>query len=96
MRERFTREFASFPGDELLQDEVPHEAGEKEGVKREDEQIETSRKVLTAMLKGLLERDLYENGAYIRAVNGLDPVFNEALRIITSPEEYNRLLNPAK
>lgn len=72
------------------------EAGEKEGVKREDEQIETSRKVLTAMLKGLLERDLYENGAYIRAVNGLDPVFNEALRIITSPEEYNSLLNPAK
>lgn len=67
-------------------------AGEKQGITRNDEQIATSRKVLTAMLKGLLERDLYDNGSYIRSVNPLDPVFNEAVRIIGDPAEYNRLL----
>lgn len=67
-------------------------AGEKDGITRNDEQLAISGKVLMAMMKGLLERDLYENGSYMRAVNHLDPVFNEALRIIEDPAEYNRLL----
>ena len=44
------------------------------------------------MMKGLVERDVYPNGTYMRAVNHLDPVFNEARRIIATPAEYRRLL----
>lgn len=83
----FTAGFDSAP---LLEGLIA--AGEKQGVARNDEQIATSRKILTAMLKGLLERDLYDNGSYIRSVNHLDPVFNEAVRIIQNRAEYNKLL----
>ncbi len=58
----------------------------------DEEQLQTSRPVFLAMMKGLLERDIYPNGTYMRAVNHLDPIFNEALRIISTPAEYRRLL----
>lgn len=48
--------------------------------------------LISAVLKGLLERDLYRDGSYMRSVNPLNPVFNRALQLITDPEEYYRLL----
>lgn len=71
-------------------------AGEADSVKYNAEQMETSRPVLEGMLKGLLERDLYEDGIYMRNVNRLNPVFNETLRIIEDPEAYNALLAPPR
>ncbi len=68
-------------------------SGEKAGVPVNEEQLATSRKMIEAIIKGLFERDLYENGAYMRSVNPLNPVYAEALRIITSEKEYNSLLN---
>lgn len=68
-------------------------AGEKAEVPLNEEQLAVSRPMLEAILKGLLERDLYDDGSYMRAVNPLDPVFREALRIIEDPDEYNRLLH---
>ena len=59
------------------------------------EQLETSRPLLEAIIKGLLERDLYDGGSYIRSINPLRPDFLTGLRIINDPAEYNRLLgNP--
>ena len=73
-------------------------AGEAAGVKLSDdnrEQLETSRPLLEGIIKGLLERDLYDSGSYIRNINPLRPDFTTALRIINDPAEYNRLLgNP--
>ena len=68
-------------------------AGEKAGIERNDEQLATSRPILEAILKGLLERDLYKDGSYMRAVNPLSPEFQAAVRIIEDPAEYNRLLH---
>ena len=68
------------------------EAATADSIKRNDEQIATSSAILKAMMKGLIERDVYPNGTYMRAVNHLDPVFNEARRIIATPAEYRRLL----
>ena len=71
------------------------EAGKKEGVEPNDEQLAISRPIIEAIMKGLLERDLYDDGSYMRAVNPLSNDFKAALRIIEDPEEYNRLLqNP--
>lgn len=69
------------------------EAGDKEGVKPDDEKLAVSAPMLQGILKGLLERDLYENGSYMRSVNPLNPVFNRALEIITDPVIYNQFLN---
>ena len=43
-------------------------------------------------MKGLLCRDLYENGSYFRALAPLSKDFNEALRLINDTGRYNRLL----
>lgn len=68
------------------------EAATADSIKYDEDQLQTSRPVFLAMMKGLLERDIYPNGTYMRAVNHLDPIFNEALRIISTPAEYRRLL----
>jgi carboxyl-terminal processing protease len=86
--EAFAKQYNSAP---LISELV--EAGEKEGVALNEEQLNTSRRMLEAIIKGLLERDLYENGAYMRSVNPLNPVYSEALRIITNEKEYNKLLS---
>lgn len=82
---------ARFDADKMIPGLVA--AGEKAEVPLNEEQLEVSRPMLKAILKGLLERDLYEDGSYMRAVNPLDPVFIEALRIIEDPAEYDRLLH---
>lgn len=71
-------------------------AGEAEGVKFDSEGLETSRPIIDGIVKGLLARDLYDNGVYARAVNPLNPVFNEALSLINDPERYYRLLGDTK
>lgn len=84
--------FAGFDSAPLMDGLIA--AGEKDGVEYNADQLAISRKVLEAMMKGLLERDLYEQGSYMRSVNHLDPVFNEALRIIEDPSLYNSYLQP--
>jgi carboxyl-terminal processing protease len=86
--ETFSQNFTSTA---LIDDLVAY--GEKEGVPANPEQLATSRKMIEAIVKGLLERDLYENGSYMRSVNPLNPVYNEAVAIITDEKAYNALLN---
>lgn len=85
----FSEQFSTSP---LIAELV--EAGEKAGVALNDEQLNTSRPIIEAILKGLLERDLYDNGSYMRAINPLSPEFREGLRIISDGDTYNRLLHP--
>lgn len=71
-------------------------AAEDEGIKPNEEQLATSLPVVKGVIKGLLARDLYENGVYMRAVNHLDPIFNEALKIVNDPKRYDELLGRIK
>lgn len=68
------------------------EAAKAEGIEENKEQLETSRRVVCGVVKGLIARDMYENGVYSRAVNDLDPIFNEAVKLINDPARYNELL----
>lgn len=56
--------------------------GEAEGLTRNEEQLERSLPIIEAVIKGLLARDLYEDGIYVRATNPLNPVFREALKVL--------------
>lgn len=77
-------------------------AGTKEKVEFNEEQWLRSRDYVLAVIKGLLSRDLYEDGSALRAINPLISDYREALELINDPERYNRLLragsaiNPAK
>lgn len=48
-----------------------------------EEELETSRPLIKAIVKGQLANDLYKNGNYIRAVNGFNPTYVRALEIIS-------------
>lgn len=57
------------------------------------EQWETSRPMITAIMKGLISRDLYEDGSYFRAIAPINKDYQEALRLINDPKRYEQLLN---
>lgn len=66
---------------------------ETDGVKRNDEQLAISRKPIETALKALIGRDLYDDSIYYRIFNEINPVYREALRLISDQKEYNRLLS---
>lgn len=66
------------------------------GIEFNEEQWNRSRPTVEAIMKGLLCRDLYENGSYFRALAPLSKDFNEALRLINDSERYKLLLMTGK
>lgn len=71
--------------------------GETDSIKPVPEQLEVSRSTIEAILKGIIGRDLFETQTYFKVVNPvLNPVYLRGLEIINDPEEYHRLLNPAR
>ncbi|MCM1483043.1 MAG: S41 family peptidase [Muribaculaceae bacterium] len=69
---------------------------EADGVKPNEEQLRISMKPLTTAMKALIGRDLYDDGMYYRVYNEINPVYREALRVITNPAEYRTLLGEKK
>lgn len=43
-------------------------------------------------MKGLLARDLYEDGSYFRPLSKQNKDFNAALDLINDPERYSAIL----
>lgn len=72
------------------------EQGKASGVPFNEEQWKTSRELILAIFKGLMTRDLYENGIYVRSTNPLSNDFKEAVRLINDPARYNKLLKGDK
>ena len=72
------------------------EQGTAAGVPFNQEQWNTSKDILLAIFKGLMTRDLYENGIYVRSTNPLSNDFNEAVKLINDPKRYYRLLEGVK
>ena len=68
--------------------------GEKEGVKFNQEQYDRSLPVIQTIMKALIGRDLFTQSTYFRIANVLNPVYGEAVRIITTPAEYDGVLSP--
>ena len=65
-----------------------------DGIPYNDDDWQRSAPLVQAMIKGLMLRDLYERGAYVRGVNHLNKDFNAAVDLINDPVRYNSLLNP--
>lgn len=67
-------------------------AGESDGVPFDKEKWERSHELILAVVKGLMTRDLYENGIYVRSTNPLSNDFKEAYNLINDPVRYYKLL----
>lgn len=67
--------------------------GEKDSVKYDEKQYNTSKRLLRTVLKGLIARDVYADpGAYTIIVNHNNKDVQEALRVINDDKLYNSLL----
>lgn len=56
--------------------------GEKDGVPVNEEELARSRKVIVAIIKGIIGRDLFDTSVYFQIVNPLlNPTYNEAVKI---------------
>ena len=87
----FIRDFTVTP--DMLEHLVA--LGEKDSIKPAPEQLEVSKPVIEAILKGLIGRDLFEQQTYYKVVNPvLNPVFVRGVAIVNDPAEYYRLLSP--
>ena len=62
------------------------------GIEFNEEDWERSKVFVHAIMLGLLTRDIYPNGIYVRATNPLNPDFLQALEIIRDPSRYKHLL----
>lgn len=65
---------------------------EKEGVKKNDEQLEKSKALISQQLKALIARDIFDMSAYYQVINRENKTYNKALEIINDPILYNEKL----
>lgn len=82
---------AGFTPDEAMMQGLV-DAATADGIEFKEADWGRSGEMIRAVLKGLLTRDLYENGIYVRSTNPLNPDFRAALELINDPERYRRLL----
>ena len=77
--------------DELDQD-ILNRAAEDE-IEFSQEDWDRSKELIHAITLGLLTRDIFTNGIYVRATNPLNPDFIEALSLINDPDRYKHILS---
>lgn len=62
------------------------------GIEFVEEDWARSKEFIHAMMLGLLTRDIYPKGIYVRATNPINPDFLQALEIIRDPARYKHIL----
>jgi len=68
------------------------EMGEKEKVKFNEEEYNKSLKHLKVNLKALVARDLFTNSEFFEIFNEVDPIYIEAVKVMTDEALYNSKL----
>ena len=66
--------------------------GEKEGVRYDEEQYNTSKNVLELLVKSLIARDVFDQEAFTIIYNKRNDLLKEGLRVINDNKLYNSLL----
>ena len=61
---------------------------EKEGVDRNDEDIQTSRAQIQVMIKALMARDIFENEDFYKVYNTIDNTYLKALEVLENWDSF--------
>jgi carboxyl-terminal processing protease len=69
------------------------DAGEKEGVKKEEKSIEFARPLMKRQMKGLIARDLFSMSHYFQIINSDDETIKKAVEVITQKGAYEKILS---
>ncbi len=70
--------------------------GTADGVEFNQEQFDRSRDYLAAVIKAVIGRDLFEQATYWKVMNPTNPVYIEAVELISDPATYKNLLAKPK
>lgn len=71
--------------DQLLDEFISF--AEKRGVKKDEQGIKTSGRIIRGQLKAFISRQLFKDGSFYRVINEIDHAFKKAVEIInTSPD----------
>lgn len=76
--------------DDMMQNLIA--MGEKEGVKYDEEQFNTSKNLLMLLVKSLIARDVFDQEAFNIIYNKRNELLREGLRVINDDNIYNSLL----
>jgi carboxyl-terminal processing protease len=66
--------------------------GESAGVKYDESQYRISENEILTALKALVANNLWQTNEYFRIVNQDDPIIAKALKIVSDPDTYNKIL----
>jgi carboxyl-terminal processing protease len=69
------------------------DAGEKEGVKKDEKSVEFARPLLKRQIKGLIARDMFSTSHYFQVMNAEDDAINKAVEVINKRGEYEKILS---
>lgn len=69
------------------------DAGEKEGVKKEEKSMEFARPLIKRQMKGLIARDLFSMSHYFQIMNSDDETIKKAFEVITQKGAYDKILS---
>ena len=68
-------------------------AGEKEGIKRDDESLKISGAIIARQIRALVARDLYEAGCYYQIMLEDDKEVKKAIEILSDQKGFDQYLN---
>ncbi len=70
------------------------EQAKADGAEIKDDELKVSEPYIKAYIKGLIGQDLYSSATFFKVLNFFNPIYTEAVKLIQSPVEYERLLSP--
>lgn len=68
-------------------------AGEKEGIKKDEESLKISGVIIARQIKALIARDMFDTGAYYQIMLEDDKEVEKSLEILADQKGFNRYLN---
>ena len=68
-------------------------AGEKEGVKKDEESLKVSGVIIGRQIKALIARDIYDTNAYFQIMIDDDKEIEKAIEILSDQKAFNKYLN---
>lgn len=89
-------DFKTFDEKFVVSDEMINkilDAGEKEGVKKDEKSIEFARPLIKRQMKGLIARDLFSMSHYFQIMNAEDETIKKAVEVITQRGAYEKILS---
>ena len=68
-------------------------AGEKEGIKRDDESLKVSGVIISRQIRALVARELYDSSSYYQVMIEDDKEVGKALEVLSDQKGFNHYLN---